>query len=197
VSPAHNYLLEAKSPFLFIDAVTLVSGYENVETARAVRAGVRMFRNALAIHQDKLPFDFDLYAKYQSNRYNDNNERNIFRFFLSRVILRRPNLSIGYDFTYDDAGRISPDYYSPQGLSLHQARFGSKGRLFDDKLSYDATYAFGAASEKGAKGRLSQSAESSLTFKVNEDLEISIKYGLSRTPSYRSSSAGMRLRYRF
>lgn len=193
---AHNFLADLKFPLLFINNVDFVSSYENVESAKAVQAGAKMLRNSVALYKE-LPYNFSLYGKFQHNGYNDDNARDTVNADLYYLLFRKPNISVGYEFTYDNTKFSSSNYYSPDNLMIHQAGLRLKKGFFKDSLSCDIGYGLGYATEEGVKGRLIHSTRGYLRWAFTAKAELFASFDLSRTSTYASQNTQVGLKYSF
>ncbi|OGX24706.1 MAG: hypothetical protein A3J51_02870 [Omnitrophica WOR_2 bacterium RIFCSPHIGHO2_02_FULL_45_21] len=193
---AHNFLADLKFPLLFIDSVNFISSYENIETAKAVQAKAKMFRNSVALYKD-LPYNFRLYGRFQHAGYNDDNERNTVKAELYYLLFKKPDISVGYEFTYDNTKFSSSNYYSPDNLIMNQAGLRLKESFFKHRLSCDIGYGLGYATEEGAEGRTVHSAGGNLRYRLTAKAELFASLNLSRTPTYASRSIQAGLKYRF
>ncbi|MEW5758355.1 MAG: tetratricopeptide repeat protein [Candidatus Omnitrophota bacterium] len=191
-----NYSLGYKTKFAFLDYLIINTSLKNIERLKAVRAKTTAYENFIALNSN-LPLDFALYGKYQYSDYNDKNQRHSARMSLSHLIWPMPHTYVAYEYIYDDAKIDSDNYYSPQQLKMNNFRFRLADSFFNKKLYCDLSYILGYGKEKISKNRLTNSFAGSIGYKIKDDLDASLTYNISKTPTYRSSTALGQLRYSF
>ena len=193
---AHNYAAEANFPLFFIDRITLRNSLENVETAKAIQEAVKTYKNEVEF-RESLINDLDLAGRYRFYSYNDDNARRYVKLDLFYLLRRKPNVSIGYTFNFDDTKFDSGNYYAPNHLIVNQADFRVTDQIGNTKLSYAINYAVGYGTEKGAGGRIIHTPEVRLEYKANDYLNIFTEYNFSKTPTYTSqyTEGGIKLKF--
>jgi len=192
----NNYFLELKT-FLFPGSdFTYIFARDNIEAVKAVNLHVQYYKNVFLLRQE-LSQDLILRFKYQHNYYNDDNSRNTLNPNISYVFFHSPNLSIGYDFLYDDTKSNSADYYTPRLLEINKLQFLMNGDLFIRKFKYSFNCGLGYASEKEAKNRFINSYGVDLTYELGKSWEVAFSSEMFESATYKSRDAQLAVRYMF
>ncbi|MBI3010375.1 MAG: polysaccharide deacetylase family protein, partial [Candidatus Omnitrophica bacterium] len=167
-----------------------------VETARALNADVQDRNVELeAAWKSESAWQAALHGRASS--LSDDNQRFTGVVEISKRLLKLlPAAELIYRFTADDTQVISPNYYSPQLLMLHQ--LGVHYSLQPWRwLGLSVRYLPGIGDEDGSDPRFIQAFELHAPFKRHDRIWLEPTFFVTRTPTYRSNRVGLMLEFRF
>ena len=179
------------------DAITtgITAGQGLVETARALDANIRdryATLQAIIGHQDP----WQLATRANASDLSDDNRRYTATAELSNRLEVFPSLRLIYRFTVDDTDTVSPNYYSPQQLMLHQG--GAEYELsLGKRASLIARYLPGYGTEEGVSARLIHTVEAEAPIRWTDTFQLRPRVFLSRTPTYEANLYSLSLQIRF
>lgn len=175
-------------------ATSLEGGRRPYHNARSLLAGVRENLVSLSAaweREDSLALD----ARLSLADLTDDNRRAAGSVSASHPAPVVPGLRAVARVSMDAVERRSPNYYSPRALRAIAAGASWSGRALP-WLTARASWLPGYAREAGASGDFVHTLDASLDARW-ERLSLRPSVSLTRTPTYRSLSAGAALDYRF
>ena len=169
-------------------------GHEPYMYARALLAGVRerlVSVSGVSGAADALQVS----ARLKLASLTDGNARYTGSAAISQAVTDLRGLRAVAQFATDGVRNVSPNYYSPIHLRTYSAGLDYTGKPLP-WLTASLRYLPGYAEEGGAPSSFAQEADAYASFQRGAlSLKPSISY--SRTPTYRSTSYGLGLDYRF
>lgn len=177
-------------------STSLKAGQALVETARALDADVRdRYGEVGAAWDDHGPWHVSWLGRAAD--LSDSNQRFSSVVEISRRLLELlPPARLVYRFTLDDTSALSPNYYSPQGLMLHQLGVHYQTLLWKG-LELSVRYLPGYGNEQGSDPRFVQSLQIDTPFRWRDTLWLRPMLFFSRTPTFESNKVGVMMEFRF
>lgn len=175
-------------------ATSLEGGRRPYHNARSLLAGVRenlVSASAAWEKEDSLALD----ARLSLADLTDDNRRATGSVSASHPVPVVPGLRAVARASLDAVDRRSPNYYSPMALRTLSAGASWSGRPLP-WLTAQASWLPGYGREAGASGDIVHALDASLEARWQR-LSLRPAVSLTRTPTYRSTSVGAALDYRF
>ncbi len=126
----------------------------------------------------------------------DHNDRRQYQVLLRKTLDSRDHIRFAYRFTYDDMNILSPFYYSPQALRLHEIGPELSYKL-GERIQFSGSYRAGLGKETITDTQFIQDAQATLRLWLTSKLWVGPTYWYQKTPTYRQETYGVYLRYRF
>jgi tetratricopeptide (TPR) repeat protein/peptidoglycan/xylan/chitin deacetylase (PgdA/CDA1 family) len=102
-----------------------------------------------------------------------------------------------YRFTADQTDQVSPNYYSPQQLQLHQMGLAYEAPWGGQTVKLHLRYLPGYGDEKGVHGDFVQVADVDLALNWGKTYSLRPSFSLTSTPTYNSTSYSLTFVCRF
>jgi hypothetical protein len=167
------------------------------DTASALNAGVtdRFVRLTGDWNQDG---GWRINSKARFGDLSDGNKRYIGEFEVTRRLFVETDLRLGYHFEAEHYDTISPSYYSPRHLVVHQAVL-QYAVLLAPEFEFEIRYLPGTGdeAEKTTSTQFVQDLEVALPFALGKHTTVSPEVWLTRTPSYSRNTYNVALKHRF
>lgn len=170
------------------------AGEQPYENARSLADGVRE-RFVLLSAVSGRPEERQFSARLRLSSLTDGNARAAGAATASQPLSAVPGLRAVEQFSLDSTRRFSPDYYSPRPLRSYQAGLSWSGLLLP-WLEAKASYLPGWAQEGGSSSAFAHELEAYASARWGR-WTATPSFSWSRTPSYRATSFGGTLDYRF
>jgi tetratricopeptide (TPR) repeat protein len=136
-----------------------------------------------------------LAADLKSSSLSDNNQYAGGTFEASRVI-GLPRLRGIYRLTGASTDHVSPDYYSPQSLQVHQAGF-EYAHQFTKRFDWDVRFLTGYGKENHVDWQWVNDVETGMACQWTSRLWIKPAVSYDRTPTYRRNTYSLSANYLF